>query len=131
MRPLVADADTDIWRKVGYGQAGGLRQQIGHIVQHVEHRAVLDFSATCASREAKIASVSELIVAVIAFDLKAQAIGQGVTDAPNAGPSVARLQGGISRRARGVDQMLVLQPIESCPGSDIERVERRGWFQGW
>ena len=57
MRPLIADTDTDIWRKVGYGQAGGLHQQIGHIVQHVEHRAVLDFSATRASRKAKIAAV--------------------------------------------------------------------------
>src|SRR5579862_234890 len=102
MRPLIADTDTDIWRKVGYGQAGGLRQQIGHIVQHVEHWAVLNFSTTRASREAEVASVSELIVAVITFDLKAQAIRQGVTDASHAGPPVTRLQGSVSCGARGV-----------------------------
>ena len=74
--------------------------------------------------------MSELIVAVVAFDFKAQTIGQGPPEASHAGPPVARLQGGVSRRARGVDQMLVLQPIDSRPGSDIEPVERRGWFQG-
>ena len=54
MRPLVAGTDTDIGRKVGDGQAGGLRQQIGHIVKHVDHRAVLDFPAASAGREAKV-----------------------------------------------------------------------------
>ena len=93
MRPLVADTDTDIGRKIGDGETGGLRQQIGHIVQHVDHRAVLDFPAASAGREAKIKPMCELIVAIVALKLNAYTIGQGPADAADAGKPEVRLQG--------------------------------------
>ena len=82
MRPLVANTDTDIWRKVGHGQTRGLRQQIGHIVQHVDHRAVLHFPAAGAGRETKVKPVRELIVAIVALKLNAYTIGQGPAELP-------------------------------------------------
>ena len=49
---------------------------------------------------------------------------------PTAGPPEVRLQRRVSRRAGGVDQMLILQPIEPCPASDIQPAERWRWLQG-
>ena len=83
-------------------------QRVGHIVQHVDHRAIFQFPATSASREAEVTAGRELIVAEITFEFSPQTIGECPTEGAYSCIAEFRLQRCVGSCACAIDEMLIL-----------------------